>query len=323
MKLAASGDLTSSFTAAASSAASAPTSISGTLSTTDGATATLSGTFDVATGALHATGGNYDLSGSLAGATLSGSVTGAHGGGSFAAAPASSSGVTAKAYCGAYSSTDHDAGWFNLVVSASGAVSGVTRSVTGQSTNGTVLSGSQSGSTLTLSSSQIQSGTATIGGDGSSLTGTFTQTGGITGSFQGSAADCGGATSATTTAPPPPLTISSLWATTLGLPTIVRAVLIGSGSAVSGSGTITVNIPSYTGDDFTITSGSYTAPNITFSGTLGHNPNGSGGFFLGSLSFTGTVNGSTMTGTLTYTPPRTATQTFSAQTATGVTMTRP
>jgi hypothetical protein len=53
-----------------------------------------------------------------------------------------------------------------------------------------------------------------------------------------------------------------------------------------------------------------------------------GGFWYGTLSFTGTVTagtagtGSTMTGTVVFTPPRTMTQTFSQQTVTGVTLTR-
>jgi hypothetical protein len=96
-----------------------------------------------------------------------------------------------------------------------------------------------------------------------------------------------------------------------------------TGSTVTGAGTITVNIPNYTGNSFNATTGSFANNAVTFSGTLGRNPAAGGGYYYGALSFSGTVtNGNTMTGTLVYTPPRTATQVFSEQTVTGVTLTR-
>lgn len=118
------------------------------------------------------------------------------------------------------------------------------------------------------------------------------------------------------------LTAAGAWQTTSSQLTL-RDTLFVTGTAVTGQGTLTVNIPDYTGDAFAITSGTFVTPDVTFNATLGHNPDGRGGFLYGSLSFTGKViNASTMTGTLIYTPGNTATHKFSPQTVTNVTLTK-
>lgn len=107
--------------------------------------------------------------------------------------------------------------------------------------------------------------------------------------------------------------------------------LVLTGSSLSGAGTLGVlpiapvsgpATPAYTGDNFTLTSGSFNSPNVSFTATLGANPDGAGGFWRGTLSFSGTLTGGTMTGSQTFTPPRTASQTFAEQTLLGATLTK-
>jgi hypothetical protein len=119
--------------------------------------------------------------------------------------------------------------------------------------------------------------------------------------------------------------VAGLWVTNgTGLSTNLRFALTQSGSSTGGSGVITVNfVPAWTGNEFIVTSGSFANSQVTFTAQLGANPTGNGGFWYGTLSFSGTVtNSSTMTGTVVFTPPRTLTQTFAQQTVTGVTLTR-
>ena len=122
------------------------------------------------------------------------------------------------------------------------------------------------------------------------------------------------------------------WSTKAGAQTSFHFQLVQTGSSLSGAGTIGVPAlapitgpatPAYTGDNFTIKSGDFTSPSVSFTATLGANPDGAGGFYRGTLTFSGTLNGNTMSGTLTFMPPRTATQIFAAQTVTGMTLTRP
>jgi hypothetical protein len=124
--------------------------------------------------------------------------------------------------------------------------------------------------------------------------------------------------------------IAGSWSTGTGVQNSMVVQLALAGTALSGSGTISVppltastgpTTPTYTGDTFTITSGSYNAPTAQFTASLGANPDGAGGFYHGTLSFSGTLTSGTLTGTLTYTPPRTSSQTFAAQTVSGVTLT--
>ena len=139
----------------------------------------------------------------------------------------------------------------------------------------------------------------------------------------GQVSDTGGAVT--------PNGIAGSWSTPNGAQTRLSLQLLSTGSSLSGGGTLGVPplapitgpaTPAYTGDNFTITSGSFSTPNVSFTATLGANPNGSGGFYNGTLSFSGTVNGGTMSGTLTFTPPRTASQIFGAQTVVGVMLTK-
>ena len=126
--------------------------------------------------------------------------------------------------------------------------------------------------------------------------------------------------------------VAGAWTTKAGSLTSLHFQLVQTGSSLSGSGTIGVPAlapitgpatPAYTGDDFTITTGGFNSPSVSFAATLGANPDGAGGFYRGTLSFSGTLDGNTMSGTLTFTPPRTASQTFAGQTVTGMTLTRP
>lgn len=123
--------------------------------------------------------------------------------------------------------------------------------------------------------------------------------------------------------------IAGSWSTPTSAANSMIVQLALAGTALSGSGTITVPpispssgpaTPTYTGNDFTITSGTYTAPDVQFSATLGSNPDGAGGFYHGTLSFTGSLNNGTLSGSMTFTPPRTASQTFSVQTVGGMTL---
>jgi hypothetical protein len=104
----------------------------------------------------------------------------------------------------------------------------------------------------------------------------------------------------------------------------MNVVLTQNGSSVGGTGAIHVtNVVSFTGDRFTILSGSFTSQSLTFTAQLGANPVGDGTFFHGTLTFTGTVsNGTSATGTLVFTPPQTKTQLFAQQTVTGFTISR-
>ena len=126
--------------------------------------------------------------------------------------------------------------------------------------------------------------------------------------------------------------ITGSWSTPNNVPTSMNALLVQTGTSVTGTGTISVTPaiapnngagpPNYGGDNFVISSGTYNSPDMSFTATLGSNPNGTGGFYVGTLSFTGKVSGNTMSGTVAYTPPRTVTQTFAPQTATGLVLTQ-
>jgi len=140
-------------------------------------------------------------------------------------------------------------------------------------------------------------------------------------------AGCGGTGSDGSVAPN--TGVAGSWSTQSGAQTSIHFQLVQTGSSLSGAGTIGVPpltpvtgpaTPAYTGDDFTITSGSFVSPNVSFTATLGANPDGTGGFYRGTLTFTGTLSGGTISGALTFTPPRTVTQLFAGQTATGATL---
>jgi len=321
-----SGSLTVSITSSSASAARmlparleaqtvASGSATGTLVFLSGATATVSGTYSAATGALTLSGGGYSFSGALSSGTVTGTYSGPNGSGNFAAQAPSSTGTAAKTYCGTYE-TSNDYGWFNMVISADGKVSGLAVALLGATSVG--FSGSVSGSSLTATTTASVQIQATLSSDGNSVTGTYVPAGAaaVSGTFQGSTTSCVAAGANT---------VGGLWATPVsGLSTVLHFALTQSGSSTSGSGVITVNfVPAWTGNEFIVTSGSFANSQVTFTAQLGANPTGNGGFWYGTLSFSGTVtNSSTMTGTVVFTPPRTLTQTFAQQTVTGVTLTR-
>jgi hypothetical protein len=320
-----SGSLTVSITSSSASASRilpatleaqtiASGSATGTLVFLSGVTVTVSGTYSAATGALTLSGGGYSFSGTLSSGNMTGSYSGPNGSGNFATQAPSSTGAAAKTYCGTYA-TSNDYGWLNLVISAGGNVGGMAVAIVGAASVG--ISGSLSGSSLSATTTANVPIQGALSADGNSIAGTYVPTGVAgSGTFQGSTTSCvaAGATS-----------IAGLWVTNgTGLSTNLRFALTQSGSSTGGSGVITVNfVPAWTGNEFIVTSGSFANSQVTFTAQLGANPTGNGGFWYGTLSFSGTVtNSSTMTGTVVFTPPRTLTQTFAQQTVTGVTLTR-
>lgn len=286
---------------------------SGTLVLLSGVTVSVTGSLQASTGALSLSGGSYSFSGTLAGGAISGSYNGPNGAGSFATQSPSATGAVARTYCGTYA-TGSDYGWFNLVISASGHATGLAVALLDATSVG--ISGTLTGSSLSATTDVGAQISATLSADGTALSGTYSPPGSTPGSgtFQGSTGGCPAAGAST---------IGGLWATGVGLSTSIHFALTQSGTGVGGSGIITVNfVPGWTGNAFTVTSGSITGSQVSFTAQLGANPNGSGGFWYGTLTFSGTVSGSTMTGTVVFTPPRTFSQTFAQQTVSGLSLTR-
>lgn len=296
-----------------SAQAAASASATGTLVLPSGATIQVTGSFQSSTRALTLVGGSYSFNGSIANNGITGSFSGPNGAGTFAAQPPASTGAVAKTYCGTYA-TASDYGWFDLVISAGGNATGLAVGIIDATSVG--ISGTVTGSTLSATTNVGAQIDATLSGDGNALSGTYSPAGSTPGAglFQGSTTGCPAAGTST---------VGGLWANNVGLSTSIHFALTPSGGTVGGSGVITVDfVPQWTGNAFEITSGSISGSQISFTAQLGANPNGSGGFWRGTLAFTGTVSGSTMTGTVVFTPPRTATQTFGQQTVAGLTLTR-
>ena len=299
-------------------------SASATLVFTDGTSTTLSGTYTASTGALSLSGNaGYSLSGTLASGTLRGTVTSSGGTGTFVAYT-SAAGSSAKVFCGTYGGSD--AGFWNIVISPNGAVSGGAASIRGART--LTFTGTLSGSSITFTTSDNGSATGTISSDGSSISGTWLGNAGESGTFQGGTGICGTPTAGTVPATVTP-NVSGSWVTPSTSSTHSWVAILQTGSALSGAGVLTTpaivpisgpSSPTYTGDAYTITSGSFSGSSVTFTASLGSNPAGNGTFFHGTLTFTGTLSGTnTLTGTLNFTPPATASQLFGAQTLTGFT----
>jgi hypothetical protein len=144
----------------------------------------LSGTYDAASGSLTLAGGGLSLAGTASGETLSGTFTNADGTtGGFSALNSTQNAVTN--YCGTYTPGD-DAGVFNLTVSASGKLSGVT-SGTG-SGSAVTLAGQVTGSSVSGVSSESVAFSGTI--DGAAISGTYISTNGHPGTFSGSSSGC-------------------------------------------------------------------------------------------------------------------------------------
>ncbi len=232
-------------------------SATATLTFLNGSTTTMSGSYSASTSALTLGGSSYAFTGTISAAGMTGTYSGPNGSGNFTGQAGSSSGVAARTYCGTYAAGS-DYGWLNMVIAAGGtSASGLVVSLFNGATS-TGWTGSVSGSTITGSTSSGIPIVGTLSVDGNSVTGTFVPTGSAAGNgtFQGSIGACpaAGAT-----------TIGGLWGTTIGLSTTIHFALTPSGSAVTGSGTLTVNfINNYTGDEFTITSGTTSGSNVTF-----------------------------------------------------------
>lgn len=304
--------------------ANAVSSANATMVFTDGTSTTLSGTFTSSTGALSLSGtGGFSLTGTVASGTLRGNVTSGGGTGTFVAY-ASAAGSSAKVFCGTYGGSD--AGFWNIVISPTGAVSGGAASIRGART--LTFNGTLSGSTITFTTSDNGSATGTLSSDGLSISGTWTGNANESGTFQGGTGICGTPIPGTVPATVTP-NVSGSWVTPASSSTHAWAAILQTGSALSGAGVLTTpaivpilgpSSPAYTGDAYTITSGSFSGSAVTFTASLGSNPAGNGTFFHGTLTFAGTLSGTnTLTGTLTFTPPATASQSFGAQTLTGFT----
>ncbi|HUX33342.1 MAG TPA: hypothetical protein VMV51_05665 [Gemmatimonadaceae bacterium] len=328
------GDVTASYAVAFASGAQSGTlsltthtsgQAAGTMATVGGVTAALSGTYSASSGAFTVNGGGYAFTGSTSASSASGSFTGPGGGaGSFSGLPLST-GVTATSYCGSWQD-GIEFGWLNVVVGGASV-----SSVAGGPFVGTVgLTGTLTASTLDASSSGGP-GTVTIHGTlvtGDSISGTIVDPSG-SGGFGAAKAACTAAASSGSTTP---TTLSGEWATAQGTGTTITVALLQVGTGLSGTGVITVQPgipasvgggPPWTGDGYSLTSGSVSGTTVTFASTLvGKNARAAGGFYYGALSFAGTVSsGTAMTGTLTYTPTFTDSQVFTEQTAM-VTLTR-
>lgn len=301
----------------------------------DGTSASGSGNLSSSTGGLFINGSTSGFllsgglsSGALTGSVLSGTVTGV-----FVAAPIAAGGVTAKVLCGTFAGSSM--GFWNLVILSTGSVSGVTAALgTG---NTTTLAGTLSGNAITLTTSDRGGAQGTLSADGSSVSGTWAGAGASTGSsgsgtFQAATETCGSTSpgSPPDTAPPP--SVSGSWTTSGSNATSVSfAALLQSGSSVSGSGLLTTapllpisgpSAPAYAGNSYAITSGNISNSTVMFTAALGGSAVGNAGA-SGTLSFVGKfAAASTLTGTLTFTPPATASQTFATQTITGFTLTK-
>ena len=304
--------------------ASAVSSASATMVFTDGTSTTLSGNYTASSGALSISSiGGFSLTGTLVSGTLLGTVTSAGGTGTFVAYP-SAAGSSAKVFCGTYGGSD--AGFWNIVISPTGTVSGGAASIRGARTLS--FTGTVSGSTITFTTSDNGSATGTLSSDGTSISGTWTGRAGESGTFQGGTTICGTPSPGTVPATLTP-NVSGSWVSPASSSTHAWVAILQTGSTVSGAGVLTTpaiipisgpSTPVYTGDAFTITSGTFSGSSVTFSASVGNNPAGNGTFLHGSLTFTGTLSGTnTMSGTLNFTPTPNLSQTFGAQTLTGFT----
>jgi hypothetical protein len=302
--------------------ATGTTSATGAIVFLDGATASVTGTYIRGRGLLGLSGGGDEVTGALANGTIAGTFSEPTSSGKFAVQAPTAAG-TSKLYCGTYV-TSSDYGWFSFVASAAGNVGGFAVAlVSGNSVSFTGTIANLSLSATTSENVQLQ---GTLSPDGTTVAGTYAPSGALagSGSFQGSIAACSA---------PGASTNSGVWTTsdTTIFPIRFHFALVQSLDTISGSGIITAAfVPNWTGDEFVLTSGSIIGNQISFTAQLGANPNGAGGFYYGTLTFTGTITGTvtgtgtgtiSMAGTVTFTPPRTATQQFAPETITGVILT--
>lgn len=298
-----------------------------TLVTVGGVAATLSGTFNATTGLFSVSGNDYTFNGTASTGVVAGSYSGPEGNGQYATVQQATTGAAPRTYCGNWQ-RGTDFGWFNIVV----AGSVVTGAASGPHDSPVVLTGSASGTAFSGTTSDgAQPFQGALSTDLSSISGSF-GTSGSPGTFSGADGACNSSGGGTSSAPTI-LNPSGFWQSAIGIAAGMQITILVSGSAVTGTGVITTQpiapssgpaSPAWTGDGFTITSGSYSNGSITFASTLvGANGGANGTVLHGTLSFTGTLtNATTMTGTLTFTPTATLTQGFSQQTA-SVSMTKP
>lgn len=186
--------------------------LTGTVTLADGTTATLSGTWNTDTGALSVSGGGFAFSGTIVDGSLSGSFTGPSITGFFSLQVGTVADGLAV-YCGTFTGrepddmpsggtgTAPDNGTWNLVVGPSS----VQVLVVSDEGEAVPLTGSRSGSTVTIT---VPGGSATgtlAGANSEFVAGTYTIAGVSQGTFQGSEAAC---TATTESAPIVSITIN-------------------------------------------------------------------------------------------------------------------
>lgn len=280
---------------------------SGSMVQVNGTTTALTGTYAASTGAVSLSGGGFTFNGTVASGGLTGTFASMKSSGKFSAAQVTA-GATTKTFCGSYVTTG-DYGWLNLVVSSTGVVSGFTVSGNPMGSSSTIT-GTLVGTTLTSTTNLSGAINGVVTADGTTFNGTYVPSGSsqtAAGTVLAATTTCGTSTGTTSST-----SLAGSWSGNPALATVLNVVFTQTGTTLGGGGAIHVTtIPGYTGDSFRILSGSFTSPNVTFTAQLGANPVGDGTFYIGTMSFTGTESSSTtITGVLTYTPPRTLSQTF-------------
>lgn len=151
-----------------------------------GKTISLTGTYDPATKAITISGGGYTLTGTLNGSTLSGTYTGPNGAGSFALQAEVAGAV--NVYCGTYMSEPQGkgSGTWNLVQGADNKLSGSYTETTGGSG---LLSGTLSGTAISLTVSTGGVANGTLSGD--TINGTYGPSAAVTsGKWTGTKGNC-------------------------------------------------------------------------------------------------------------------------------------
>lgn len=293
----------------------------GTMVQVNGTTTALSGSYSASTGAVSLSGGGFTYTGILANGALTGTFRSAKSTGAFTAQSQTVAATPPKAFCGSYvSNTDY--GWINFVASSTGSVTGFAVSGSGGINTSVPLTGTLTGSALTATTSTSTAISGVVSTDGTTLNGSYIPNGNgqsAPGTILAASTMCG--TSSGVTAAN---SVAGYWGSDASLSTVLNVVFTQIGTSVAGSGAIHItNNGSYTGNFFRILSGSFNGQTVSFTAQLGANPVGDGTFWYGSLTYTGTESSSsTATGILTYTPPRTLTQSFPTQAVAGVTITR-
>lgn len=158
--------------------------VTGTITLPGGSPIQISGTYDPVTGDFSITGGSYALTGTYSNGALQGSCTKAGVTLAFVAIDASSAAVAH--YCGTY--TGGDAGVLTFVVRGDAAYAFA---------SGAVLTGSVSGSAVTLSGPVSTTNTVNVTGTVSSTaaSGSWAATDGKSGTWSASTAECSSAMS--------------------------------------------------------------------------------------------------------------------------------